>query len=94
MCGSSEYGEEDARDIKEGVCERMSMSEREKQLTTRVEDLEVELAATRRLYYAMQNERDALLKTSRQKNQEVASLKVELADTRRSYFEKDSCSHV
>jgi len=44
------------------------MSEREEQLRGRVGDLEAELAATRRVYYAMRDERDALLKTSRQKN--------------------------
>ena len=57
-----------ARDIKEGVCERMSLSEREEQLRRRVGDLEAELAVTRREYYAMKDARDALLKTSRQKN--------------------------
>ena len=44
------------------------MSEREEQLRRRVGDLEAELAATRRYYHAMKDERDALLKTSRQKN--------------------------
>lgn len=48
-----------------------SVSERERQLTQRVSDVEGELAATRRMYYAMENERDAVLK---EKNKEVARL--------------------
>ena len=49
----------------------MSTSEHERQLTTRVSNLEEELGSTRRLYFQLRTEKDDLLEI---KNKEIARL--------------------
>ena len=53
----------------------MSMSELEVRLTQRVSGLEAELAATRRKYYVVCDERDALLRENEKRiDREIARL--------------------